>query len=91
ILYSELQTMIKCSTLNADQKTEFVFETINSAPNKSTIDKNEVDPDNKRILEIQQSIGFAKEKLKEYNDFNLIFNKICNEVADLEAKLSVQL
>ncbi|CAG8797082.1 5698_t:CDS:2, partial [Gigaspora margarita] len=106
ILYSELRTMIKYSTLNADQKTEFVSETINDvdssfsflntlesikAPNKSTIDKNEVDPDDNRILKIQQGIGIVKEKLKEYNDFNLIFNKICNEVADLEAKLSVQL
>ncbi|CAG8830354.1 17818_t:CDS:2 [Gigaspora margarita] len=60
--------MTKCSTLNADQKTEFVSETINDIdssfsflstlepiedPNeKSTINKNEVDPDDNRILEI---------------------------------------
>ncbi|CAG8829013.1 22450_t:CDS:2, partial [Gigaspora margarita] len=105
ILYSELRTMTKCSTLNDNQKT-FVSETINDVDssfsflntfefiensNKSTIDKNEVDPDDNRILEIQQGIDIAKEKLKEYNDFKLIFNKIRNEVANLEAKLSVQL
>ncbi|CAG8613740.1 13953_t:CDS:2 [Gigaspora rosea] len=89
------KTEFVSETINDVRKTRFDFANIDvdlsfssiEASNKKTNDKNENNPDFDRIREIQQGIDIAKEKLKEYIDFKILFNEMHDEVANLEDKL----
>ncbi|CAG8837275.1 45912_t:CDS:2 [Gigaspora margarita] len=58
------------------------------APNKNTNDKNESDQDDNRISEIQKGIDIGKDKLKEYYDLNLLFNKIRKDILALQKDIN---
>ncbi|CAG8854825.1 26454_t:CDS:2, partial [Gigaspora margarita] len=63
------------------------------ALNKNMNEKNESDPDDDRICKIQQGIDIVKEKLKEYNNFKILFKNFCiieiEEIKDKNTKTPI--